>query len=54
MKKICLLLTILFCITTVSAQKKPVKKSKTKTKTKTVVHKIPPPKVEKADSEIIY
>ncbi|KAA5535879.1 hypothetical protein [Paenimyroides baculatum] len=51
MKKVCLLLTVLFCITTVSAQKKPVKKSKPKT----VLHKIPPPpKVEKADSEIIY
>lgn len=51
MKKVCLLLTVLFCITTVSAQKKPVKKSKAKT----AINKIPPPpKVEKADSEIIY
>jgi len=49
-KQICLLLTVLFCITTVSAQKKPVKKSKPKT----AVNKIPSPKVEKANSEIIY
>jgi len=49
-KQICLLLTVLFCVTTVSAQKKTVKKSKPKT----TVKKLPPPPKVKKDDEIIY
>lgn len=49
-KKICLLLAVLFCVTTVSAQKKTEKKSKPKTAVKKIS---PPPKVKK-DDEIIY
>ena len=50
-KQISLFLTVLFCVTTVSAQKKTVKQSKPKT----AVKKTPsPPKVVNKDSEIIY
>jgi len=50
-KQIILLLAVFLCVTTVSAQKKTIKKSTSKT----AINKIPPPpKVINTDSEIIY